>query len=312
MNSDNARGIKACLEEALVVGQPFYKEGSPATYIPALAKADPAITGLAVFSAESGKVQAGEAQHEFTIQSISKVLALICVLGEYELDYVSQKIGLEPAREAFNSLLMLELNHEPSLFNPLSNPGAIVVTSLLKGKSEDKLQKLLDLAKKLTCRENVSWDKEVYQSERATGYRNWAAAYLLKERGVLGGSAEDVLDLYFKQCSIKLNCADLARMACVIGLDGKDPETGKNLIPREIARNVRTIMATFGMYNQSGSFAVKIGVPSKSGVAGGIMSVVPRKMGIGVYNPAVNDKGNSIVGLKILEHISQELDLSIY
>lgn len=303
---------KAELEAILEKYRAFYTDGRPASYIPALGLADPSITGISICLNDGDEIHAGSFCFNFTIQSISKVLALICVLSDYGMDYVSQKVGLEPTREAFNSLLLLELDNGPALFNPLSNPGAMVVTSLLRGSSEDKLQQLLNLAEKLAGRSGVIWDEEVYRSEKLTGYRNKAAVNLLKEQGTIEGDPEEVLDLYFRQCSIKLNCKDLARIACVIGLDGVDPKTGERLFPREAARNIRTIMATYGMYNQSGSFALKIGLPSKSGVAGGIMSVVPKKMGIAVYNASVNKIGNSLVGLKILEHLSRELDLSIY
>lgn len=287
-------------------------DGRPASYIPALGRADTAVAGLAVWSAERGLRRTGDYGFDFTIQSISKVLSLLCVLAEYDLDYVSSRVGLEPAREAFNSLLLMELKGEPRLFNPLSNPGAMVVTSLVPGRGMEKIDRLLALAEKLTGRRNPGWDEEVYLSEKATGFRNRAAVYLLKENRAIDEDPDEVVDLYFKQCSILLNCRDLARLACVVGLDGRDPETGETLLPREVCRQVRTIMATYGMYNQSGSFAVKIGLPSKSGVSGGIMAIAPRRMGIAVYNPAVNDKGNSVVGLKILEHLSRELDLSIY
>ncbi len=303
---------KAYLEDVLDKKRHHCKEGQPANYIPELNKADPKITGISVCSKHTGLVHAGNTDHVFTIQSISKVLSLILVLSEVNLEAISRKVNLEPAREAFNSLLPLELGQDPTLFNPLSNPGAMVISSLISGSTNEKMERLLSLASKLSGKSQVDWDEKVYHSEKATGFRNKAAAYLLKERGTLEGNPEKILDLYFKQCSIKLNCQDLARMACVIALDGCDPESGSRIVHPEVARNVRTIMATYGMYNQSGIFAVKIGLPSKSGVSGGIMAVVPKEMGIGVYNPAVNDKGNSIVGFKMLEQLSGDLDLSIY
>lgn len=305
-------GMEPELESLLEDYTPYHRYGKPATYIPALSSADPLQTGIGICWEGGEQMHAGAWQKDFTIQSISKVLALVYVLSQHGLDYVAEKVGLEPAGESFNSLLLLELRNDPTLFNPLSNPGAMVVTSLIEGSTEQKTQRLLELLQKLTGRSEVSLDEEVYLSEKNTGHRNKAAAYLLKERDAIEGDPEEVLDFYFRQCAIKVNCRDLARMACVLGMDGNDPETGKNIIPGEVARTVRALMATYGMYNQSGSFAINIGLPAKSGVSGGIMAVAPRKMGIGIYNPAVNEKGNSVVGIKILEQLSQELHLSIY
>ena len=189
----------------------------------------------------------------------------------------------------------------------------IATTSLIYGEdAEDKLERIIKFMRKATNNPNISINEEVYISERRTGDRNRALAYFMKSNGMLQGDVEEILELYFRQCSIEANAIDLAMFGSVLANDGVTPWNGERLMSRETCRIVKTIMVTCGMYDASGEFAVHIGIPAKSGVGGGILATVPRRMGIGVYGPALDKKGNSLAGIHVLKDLSEELDLSIF
>jgi glutaminase len=193
------------------------------------------------------------------------------------------------------------------------NAGAIVTTSLIYGETEDrKLERILNFIRKATNNEDININQEIYESEKETGDRNRSLAYFMKSNGILEGNVEEILDLYFKQCSIEATAKDLARFGAVIANDGITPWSNEVLMSREVCRIVKTIMVTCGMYDASGEFAVQVGIPAKSGVGGGILATVPRRYGIGIYGPALDKKGNSIGGIRVLKELSEELQLSIF
>ena len=171
---------------------------------------------------------------------------------------------------------------------------------------------MLNFFKTLAKNDNLKINYDIYESEKLTGDRNRAMAYLLKNDGFIEGDVEEVLDLYFKQCSIEIDCIDLARIGVNLASYGVDVETGERLIDERISRIVKTFMVTCGMYDASGEFAIKVGIPAKSGVGGGILASVPKKMGIGIYGPALDKKGNSIAGIKILESLSEQYKINIF
>ena len=291
----------------------YGKEGKLASYIPALLKADVNDLGIAVVNLKGEEYFAGNFEKVFTIQSISKIVSLMIALAENGKENVLKKVNVEPTGEGFNSIVKLETTDTGRPYNPMINAGAIVTTSLIKGKTEEeKLRRLIEFIKKATNNDNITINEEVYISEKLTGDRNRALAYFMKSSGILEGNVEEVLDLYFRQCSIEANAKDLARFGAVLANDGIIPWSGERLIDKEICKIVKSIMVTCGMYDASGEFAVNIGIPAKSGVGGGILASVPKNMGIGVYGPALDKKGNSIAGLKILQDLSKELDLSIF
>ena len=188
-----------------------------------------------------------------------------------------------------------------------------MLCTLIKGDSyEEKFNRLLELTKKVSGNPDIEVDQSVYLSEKRTGNKNRALAYLLKAYGMLEDEVDAVLDCYFKSCSIKVTCLDLARIALVLSNHGVVPATGESLFPAKYAKYVNAILMTCGMYDGSGEFAVKVGVPAKSGVGGGIMAVVPNRMGIGIYSPKLDTKGNSVAGIRALAQISERLDLSIF
>lgn len=288
-------------------------KGKVASYIPALAKANKSDLGICIKDMKSDMYVAGEYDRKFTIQSISKTVSLILALMDNGEDFVFQKVGMEPTGDAFNSIYKLEVADVAKPLNPMINAGAIEVCSLIKGNScEEKFERLLNLFKKISGNDKLKVNEEVYLSEKKTGNRNIAMAYLLKDMGVLEGDVEETLDIYFKQCSIEVDCVDIANIGLFLANDGKIFKTGERITTSHIARIVKTFMVTCGMYDASGEFAIKVGIPAKSGVGGGIMAAVPHIMGIGIYGPALDEKGNSVGGYGVLKDLSNEFNLSIF
>lgn len=215
--------------------------------------------------------------------------------------------------DPFNSIIKLETVNPSKPLNPMINAGALVVTSLIKGKSaKDRLDYLLAFIRRLANNEKITYCQNVAESEYKTSMINRAMCYYMKQYEILHGDVESVMDLYTKQCAIEMNSLDLAKIGCVFALNGKHPETGEQVIPKDVARICKTFMVTCGMYNASGEFAIKIGVPAKSGVSGGIMGISPYDFGIGIFGPALDEKGNSIAGVKLLELMSETYRLSIF
>ena len=290
----------------------YTKQGKVATYIPELAKANPNDLGVYLVTLDKQEYYAGDYNKKFTMQSISKVLTLILSLMDNGVTKVFEKVGMEPTGDSFNSIVDLELKNIHKPFNPMINAGAITTTSLLKGNSDEKIERILNLARKLANNPNIEINNDVYISEKLTGDRNRSLAYFMKSFNVIEGNVEEILDTYFKQCSIEITCKDIANIGCVLANDGISTYTGECIVPKHICRITKTLMSTCGLYDASGEFAVHIGIPAKSGVGGGIMAAVPKKMGIGVYGPALDEKGNSIAGIQILSELSEKLDLDIY
>lgn len=305
--------LTALVEDALQYGRGFTRYGKPAGYIQELAKQEPSRLGVAVCDLEGRIVSAGDCQELFTMQSIAKLIVLILAIEQNGFDYVFSKVGMEPTGDAFNSMVRLDhlTNNKP--FNPMINAGAIAVTSCVRGATPAARQAVcVDFARKLTGNPDLDIDYAVYRSERETGYKNRAIINLMKSNGIIDGDVEEHLDLYFAICSLSANCLDLARFAATLANNGKDPKTQETLIPLRVLKLVRSLMVTCGMYDYSGEFAATVGMPAKSGVGGGILSAPVGRYGIAVYGPALDEKGNSVGGLKILERLSQELGLHMF
>lgn len=301
------------LESIIENSRPYTERGKVASYIPVLSKANPSDLGICVTTLEGKEYAAGDCEVKFTMQSISKVISLMVALLDKGSKNIFQRVGMEPTGDGFNSIVNLEVKNYNKPFNPMINAGAIVVTSLIEGSSiEEKVEKILSFTKKITGNNSIEFNEEVYLSEKTTGDRNRALAYFMKGNGILQGDVEEHLDVYFRQCSIEVTCRDIARIGAMLANDGVLPWSGERVISREASRIVKTIMVTCGMYDESGEFAVHIGIPAKSGVGGGILASVPKRMGIGVYGPALDEKGSSIAGMMLLQELSKELDLSIF
>lgn len=291
---------------------PETKLGTVASYIPELDKARKDALGIYIIDNEGNEYFSGDYEIKFTIQSISKIVALMLAILDNGEEYVFSKVGMEPTGDPFNSITKLETSREKKPYNPLINAGAIAVSSMIKGKdARDRFGRLLDFFKKISEDETLDVNYKIYCGESETGNRNRAMGYFLKGEGIIEGNVEDALDIYFKQCSIEVTAKTLAKIGLFLANNGK-LSTGEIVITPKIATIVKTLMVTCGMYDSSGEFAVRAGIPSKSGVGGGILSVVPGKMGIGVYGPSLDKKGNSIAGISLLEDLSTELNLTIF
>ena len=305
--------MKSILKNTISSNKKYTSNGKVASYIPELKKANQDDLGICIIDINNNMYCAGDYNKKFTIQSISKPIVLALALMDNEWEYVFSKVGMEPSGDPFNSIMKLETNDTKKPCNPMINAGAIATTALIKGKDlQEKEERMISFFRKLAKNDSLQINEDVYKSEKLTGDRNRAMGYLLKNDGFIEGDVEEVLDLYFKQCSIEIDTVDLARIGLLFANYGIDMETGERIISEDISRMVKTFMVTCGMYDASGEFALKVGIPAKSGVGGGIMASVPKRMGIGVFGPALDKKGNSIAGLKILEDLSKELELNIF
>lgn len=300
------------IKQAYEYGSQWLGQGAKANYIPELEKMDENLFSVCVVTTDDRSFQMGDAEARFTIQSISKVISLATALEDVGASEVFARVGMEPTGDPFNSIIRLEGEFAKPL-NPFINAGAIAVMSCVKGdSSEEKFQHVLEQARKLLGSDCVTYSEEVYQSEKATGDKNRALAYMMKTNKVFEDDVEDLLDAYFKVCSIEVSCGEVARLGGVLANKGICPKTEEILIQPVIVKQIVSLMSTCGMYDASGEYALKVGIPSKSGVGGGILACVPGKMGIATFSPALDEKGNSVCGMKVLEHLSEALGLSIY
>lgn len=301
------------LDQLIEEHRHWTKKGAVATYIPELSKQDPDLLGISVCEVDGTLWQSGDWQAPFTIQSISKVAYFICVLLDNEFDELTKKISVAPTADGFNSIVNLETKNEHKPLNAMINSGAIAGVSLVKGVTiEDKFQRIFRMIRDMAGNDNLKVNEAVYLSEKRTGDRNRALAYFMKGTGIITVDVEELLDAYFRLCSIEVNCRDIAIMAATLANEGTSPVTGKTLFDPKTARIVKGVMTTCGLYDGSGEFAVDVGMPGKSGVGGGIMTVSPRLLGIGVMGPALDAKGNSLGGWKLLQSLSEEWDLNIF
>ncbi|MBU5437387.1 glutaminase A [Tissierella sp. MSJ-40] len=300
------------LETIIEKNRYLVNKGKVADYIPALAEANPNYIGICLMDMEGNIYKAGDYDKKFTIQSISKVISLMLAIMDNGEEKVFNKVDYEPTDEPFNSFYKLDLPHSIKPSNPMINAGAIVATSLIKGSGEEKFNRLLNLIRKITENPNITYNEEIYLSEKDTGDKNRAMAYLMKNMGIIEGNVEAILDSYFKQCAIEVDCLDIAKIGLFLANRCRVLNSETSLCDENISSIITAIMTTSGMYNFSGEYAVKVGIPSKSGVAGGILATVPKKMGIGLFCPALDQYGNSIVGYGIMKDLSKELKLSIF
>lgn len=301
------------LREILEKCHEYKNEGKVANYIPELAKADVNEFGICVISNDNSVNFAGDYNKGFTMQSIIKPIILLLALMDKGEDVVRKLVGVEATGKPFDAFNYSDQALKCEHINPMINTGAIALCTLISGDTyEDKFSRLLNLTRKMADNPALDVDETVYLSEKATGNKNRALAYMLKAYGMIEDDAESVLDCYFRACSIKATSVDLARIAFVLANKGKDIKTGEKLFEKKYAQYINAVLSTCGMYDGSGEFAINVGVPAKSGVGGGIMAVVPNRMGIGIYSPALDGKGNSCAGIKALGILSRELDLSIY
>ena len=301
--------LQKCAEAALAYGSQFVPQGKVADYIPELSKANANALGLCIFTNDGQSVYCGDVETRFTIQSICKVISLSTALQCLGSERVFSKVLMEPSGDAFNSIIKLDTADDRP-YTPMINSGAIEVVSLLA--PQFTFDQLLAYARMLCMDDAIELNEAVYQSEALTGDRNRAIAYLLKSKGVLEGDVEKCTDLYFRMCSLNVNAASLAGLGLTLANGGVNPTNGVRLLDERVVRIVKTLMFTCGMYDGSGNFAVRAGIPAKSGVGDGIMGCVENRMGLGTYGPSLDEKGNSIGGISMLEYLSRELHLHVF
>ena len=306
--------LQAILQRAYEYGMAYIDKGVVANYIPELAKEDKTRAAAAIIDKDGSLYTVGAAQYKFSIQSIVKIIIYLCVLENYDFDYIQKFIGVKPSAKPFNSIIALELSDKNIPVNPFINAGAIVGTSLLFDKyGNNTFEMLLERTREIIGNDKTDYSRSIFNSENSCAFANRALTYMLLNGNIISPdvNVEDLLAVYFKSCSILTDVTDLARLGFVLSQDGKDG-TGKQLLNAEHARILRTIMSTCGTYDYSGEFAVRIGVPAKSGVGGGIVTASRAGYGIGVYCPGLDAHGNSYVGTRILEMTAKELNLNIY
>lgn len=304
---------KEALVELVNSAKQHTKEGQVADYIPALAQADPTALGISIYTQDGTFVEAGDFAQKFTLQSVVKVLTLAMAVMDRGAETVFDKVGMEPTGDPFNSIGKLEERKPAKPLNPMINAGALVVSSMVRGANvEERLGRLLQFIHELAGNPNIRYNEKVAESEFETAYLNRSLAYFMKQYGLIDDQIEELMAFYTKQCAIEVTCRDLARIGAVISNFGRDPESNRRIIPAQIVHIVKTFMVTCGMYNASGEFAMKVGIPAKSGVSGAILGAVPKGGGIGVYGPALDEKGNSIAGIKLLETLSVQYKMSIF
>ena len=304
--------MEKLLESIIEKNKHLVELGNVASYIPALSKANPNHIGISVIDKDGHIYSAGDYKEKFTIQSISKVLALIVALMELGEKKVFQKVGYNGSENSFNNIINLDYSNTIFPTNPMINAGAIVITSLIEGSGEEKFNKILNLTRVITGNKEIICNEEVYLSEKETGDRNRAIAYLMKSKNMITGNVDEILDAYFKQCSMEIDTIDLAKIGFFISNGCKSLRDNKYISSDSITSLILSIMTNCGMYDYSGEYSIKVGVPSKSGVAGGLLGSVRNTFGIGLYSPVLDNKGNPLVGISIMEDLSIELGLNLF
>ena len=283
-------------------------DGSVATYIPELAKADPNWFGICLVTAAGAVYEVGDTRQPFTIQSISKPFVYGMALEDHGRAAVLHKVGVEPTGDAFNSISLEPGTGRPR--NPMINAGAIATAGLIAGRADTRLKRLVETFGHYAGRP-LTVDQTVHRSESETGHRNRAIGHMLRNFDILTTDPIPVVELYFSQCSISVTCRDLAFMAATLANQGVNPVTGKRALRGEYVENVLSVMETCGMYDFAGEWLYKVGMPAKSGVSGGIIAVLPGQLGIGVFSPLLDARGNSVRGIRVCEELSRRFDLHL-
>ncbi|MCM8567906.1 glutaminase [Gramella jeungdoensis] len=285
-------------------------KGKVASYIPELAKIDRRKFGMHVYCGDQQHFCFGDSKEDFSIQSISKVFTLAMamrLMGEDLWDRVS----VEPSGDPFNSLTQLEYEHGIPR-NPFINAGALVISDILVDQLDDPKQELLDFVRKITGDPDIKYDEKVAASEKATGYRNVALVNYIKALGNIKCDVEPIVDFYFHQCSLAMNCKDLAEAFMIFANKGKILKTGEEILKPKTVKRINALMQTCGFYDEAGEFSFQVGLPGKSGVGGGIVAIHPDNYSVAVWSPILNEKGNSELGMKALERLTTLTGVSVF
>jgi glutaminase len=285
-------------------------DGAVADYIPELTKVDPNLFGICIATRDGHVYEVGDTRHRFTIQSISKALTYGLALEDRGEDHVLSRIGVEPSGDAFNAISLRPDTGAP--FNPMINAGAIATCGqILKTDGESRIERITHYLSKCAGT-NLQIDPEIYRSESETGHRNRAIGWMLRNFGIIDEDPREIVETYFQQCSLLVNCADLAVMGATLANQGVNPLTGEQAIAQDYVDNVLGVMASCGMYDWSGEWIYRVGLPAKSGVGGGILAVLPGQLGISVFSPPLDAQGNSVRAIRVCMDLARELALHLF
>lgn len=284
--------------------------GKIAAYIPMLSKVSPDKLGMHLTTVANQHYGFGDASERFSIQSISKVLSLTLALNHVG-EKVWERVGVEPSGSAFNSLVQLEYERGIPR-NPFINAGAIVICDILIDCLSNPKQYILQFIRSLSGSADVAYSQEIAESEKKAGYRNTALVNFMKDFGNIHNDVDEVLDVYFHLCSIEMSCQELAQTFLFLAAAGVNPLTNERVVTPRRAKRINSIMQMCGFYDEAGEFAFKVGLPGKSGVGGGIIAIHPRIYSVAVWSPRLNSKGNSYMGMKLLEALTNKTESSIF
>lgn len=255
--------------------------------------------------------EVGDEQLSFPLQSLSKVFTYALALADHGPETVLRRVGVEPSGDEFSSITFDVRHNRP--YNPMVNAGALVTSSLVTGRNTgEQLDRILTCLADFAGHSRLTVDQDIFSREMDTRDHNRATAYLMRSLGMLHGDVESILALYLRQCSVRVTCRDLAVMAATLANGYVNPLSRQRALPRNRVRDVLSVMYTCGMYNYAGQWAFEVGVPAKSGVSGGILAVIPGKMGIGVFSPGLDPQGNSVRGIRVCEEIADRLGLHVF
>lgn len=286
-------------------------DGEMATTMEDIGKDEHELFGVGAVGTDATRCKAGDADEPFPIESVSKAIVLALALEDVGPEKVFSHVGEEPEGDPYHSIATLEEGKKGEPSNPMINAGAIAVTSLVKAADgEERFARIRDYMRTLADNPRIDYNHSMFEAEKKD--LNRALFYYMRNHGVVEGSEEDKLVPYFKQTSLEMDCMDLARIAAVFANGGCAPGSDTRLISAQTVRIVLTLMFTTGMYQGSGKFSVEVGIPSKSGVSGAIMAVVPGRMGFGLIGPALDGCGNSIAGVRVLRKVVERWNLRVF
>lgn len=286
-------------------------EGTVADYIPILSRADPSLFGMAVTGAAGELFDVGDAEHPFSIQSISKMFVYALVVEARGHEVVRERIGVNNTGLPFNSVMALELNNGHPM-NPMVNAGAIATTALMPGATVAEKWELVREGLSRFAGRSLSMDGEVYRSEAETNERNKALGRLLTSYGRLEGDPLHIVDIYTRQCALNVTAHDLAVMGATLADGGVNPVTGKRVVSPSVCRDTLAVVAASGLYERSGEWLFEIGLPAKSGVSGGIVAVAPGKGAVGAFSPRLDSAGNSVRSQLGIGYLSRALGMNLF
>ena len=285
-------------------------KGKVASYIPELKNVDPNKLGINLITVNNKNYNFGDSDEKFSIQSISKVLALTLA---FKLDdsKLWERIGVEPSGTSFNSMIQLE--YEKGIpRNPLINAGALVLCDILVSRLKNPREEFIEFLRNIFGDPNIDYSFKVFESEKQTGFRNAALINLMKSFGNIKNKIESVLDFYYHLCSIEMSCKQLSQLFLYLASNGIHPATNIEVVSASKSKRINAIMQLCGFYDEAGEFAFKVGLPGKSGVGGGIIAIHPGEFSIAVWSPRLNKKGNSYKGMKTLEYLTTQTKSSIF